>query len=54
MKTFWNVVKLNLVFVLIGHLVGLVYNFTDWQLYVYIVSAVLLVQLREVTLFEEK
>jgi hypothetical protein len=53
MKTFWNVVKLNLVFVLIGHLVGLQYGYTDWQLYVYVVVAILLTQMREATLFEE-
>lgn len=53
MSTLWNFVKLNAVFVLLGHLVSFKYGYSDWQLYVYVVGAVLLTQLREATLFEE-
>lgn len=45
--------KLNLIFILLGHLVGMQYGYADYQLYVYVVVAILLVQLREATLFEE-
>lgn len=57
MKKVFNFVidwlKLNLIFILLGHLVGLQYGYADYQLYVYAVVAILLVQLREATLFEE-
>ena len=57
MKKVFNFVidwlKLNLIFILLGHLVSLQYGYADYQLYVYVVVAILLVQLREATLFEE-
>jgi len=54
MKGLLNFVKLNLIFVLLGHLTSLAgYTYQDYQLYVYIVVAGLLTQLREATLFEE-
>lgn len=53
MKVLWNLVKLNAVFVMLGHLVSFKYGYSDWQLYVYVIGAALLTQMREATLFEE-